>query len=187
MRILLIALALCAPAFAEEAVPFNASQLPGPYWFRVYSTAPYLEIWSAEISVKDFDKDEAKIVAAVEKNGGALTAPLSAFIASRTEHSQQIVFSVPGKKTKAVIKALRKVGEMADPSITPQGSRIPLAEVRAKIDTLMKEKTQHAAELAKVPAAAAAEEEILEHLLLVEEVGKRPDVDVRLNLLVKQK
>jgi len=46
---------------------------------------------------------------------------------------------------------------------------------------------EHAAELAKVPAAAAAEEEILEHLLMVEEVGARVVTEARFNLTVRQK
>jgi hypothetical protein len=188
MKILMIALALCSSAFADTAVPFGGYAAPGqPYWFRTYPTAPYREIWSAEILVKDLDASLPMITAAVQKGGGALTQPLERFISSRTDKTQQVTFSVPGKKAKALVKALRKLGDISEPAVSPQGAPIPIDEVHAKIAKILKEKTEHAAELAKVPAAAAAEEEILEHLMLVEDVAKRADTDVRLNLLVKQK
>ena len=85
------------------------------------------------------------------------------------------------------LKSLRALGEMADPAVRPMGVPIPIDEVRAKIAVMMKEKTDRAAELARVPAAAAAEEEILEHLLMVEELTQRSVVEVRFNLLVRQK
>jgi hypothetical protein len=52
---------------------------------------------------------------------------------------------------------------------------------------MMKEKSEHGTDLARVPAAAAAEEEILEHLLMVEELASRVVVEVRFNLTVRLK
>jgi hypothetical protein len=51
----------------------------------------------------------------------------------------------------------------------------------------LKEKSEHGVDLARVPAAAAAEEEILEHLLMVEEVAQRAETEIRFNLLLRQK
>jgi hypothetical protein len=188
MNISILVAALCAPISAAPAPSFDvAPQHAEPYWFKTYSTAPYKEIWTAELVVKNLEQGLPKIVAAIEKDGGALTQALAISASSKTEHSQQIVCSVPGKKAKALVESLRKLGELAVPVVRPQGAPIPIGEVRAKIALMMKEKSEHAAELTKVPAAAAAEEEILEHLLLVEEVAERTDAEIRVNLLVRQK
>ena len=169
-----------------------APQLQGahsgePYWFKTYSTAPYSEIWTGELALKNFARDLPEVVKAIEANGGALTQPLADFVSSRKDQLQQMSFSLPRKNKKALLKALRKLGVMEDPAVRPMGVPIPIDEVRAKIATIMKEKTDRSAELSRVPAAAAAEEEILEHLLMVEEVSSRVVVEARVNLLVRQK
>lgn len=170
------------------ALPAGAAAVAGePYWFKTYSTAPYKEFWTGELVVKDLAKDLPKALAAVEKEGGALTQPLSTFASSKADHVQQLSFTLPGKGAKKLLNDLRRLGTLDQPAVRAAGAPIPLAEVEAKIDVIMKEKTGHAAELAKVPAAAAAQEEILEHLLLVEEVAKRADSEVRFNLQVSQR
>jgi hypothetical protein len=179
------------PAVNEPA-PAPAPQLQGahtggPYWFKSYSTAPYKEIWSGELAVKDFAGDLPKVVKAIEANGGKLTEPLKDFVSSRKDQSQQLSFSLPRDNAKALLKSLRQFGEMADPRVGTQGVPIPLEEVRAKIAVMMKEKSEHGTDLARVPAAAAAEEEILEHLLMVEELASRVVVEVRFNLTVRLK
>jgi hypothetical protein len=188
MKTILLIAALCSPLSAATVPSFDVAPRNGePYWFKSYSTAPYKEIWSAELTVKNLDAGLPKIVEAIQKNGGVLDQPPSNSASSVTEHTQQLILSVPGKKSKGLVKALRKLGTMFDPTIRPQGAPIPIDEIRSKISVLMKEKSEHAADLAKVPAAAAAEEEILEHLLLVSEVAERTDTQIRVNLLVKQK
>ena len=175
---------------SKKAAP--SPQLQGahngaPYWFKTYSTAPYKEIWTGALALKDFERDLPKVVRAIEANGGALTQPLANFVSSAKDHTQQIVFSVPRDHAQALIKSLRALGDMPDPAMSRTGESIPLDEVRAKISVMMKEKSDHAADLARVPAAAAAEEEILEHLLMVEELAERVVVEVRFNLSVRQK
>lgn len=172
--------------------PRPAPQLEGahtgnPYWFKIYSTAPYLEMWTGALALKNFLKDVPSVVKAVEANGGALTQPLGDFVSNAKEQTQQLTFSLPKDRAPALLKALRKLGDMPDPLVRTTGAPIPLEEVRGKIAVMMKEKTDHAAELAKVPAASAAEEEILEHLLMVEEVGAHASNEVRFNLAVSQK
>jgi hypothetical protein len=172
-----------APPAAQAPVP-----APGqPYWFKTYSTAPYSEIWTGDLALKDFSRDLLKAVDAVQKNGGTLTQELKNFVSSTKDPSQQLTFTLPKKNAPALLKALRKLGDMKDPAVRAMGVPIPLDEVRAKIAVMMKEKSERGAELARVPAAAAAEEEILEHLLMVEELAARVDVEVRFNLLVRQK
>ena len=157
-----------------------------PYWFKTYSTAPYKEIWTGDLALKHFS-DLPKVAKAITANGGALTQPLGNFVSSAKDQTQQLTFSVPLKSTKALLKALRKLGDMPDPAVRAMGAPIPIEEVRAKIAVMMKEKSERGADLAKVPAAAAAEEEILEHLLMVEELADRVVVEARFNLTVRQK
>lgn len=177
-----------APAPAEAPAPQLAGARAGaPYWFKTYSTSPYREIWTGDLALKDYAGGLPKVVAAVEANGGSLTQPLANFVSSRKDQSQQLSFSVPRKNAKALLAALRALGDMPEPGVRKVGVPIPLDEVRAKIAVMMKEKSEHGAELARVPAAAAAEEEILEHLLMVEELATRAVVEVRFNLLVRRK
>lgn len=175
-------------AASAPAAPVPGVPRPGePYWFKTYSTAPYKESWTGELLVKDFARDLTAAVEKIQKGGGTLTQPLGNFVSSRSDASQQLSFSIPRQDAKVLLKSLRKLGELADPAIHPLGVPIPLEEVQAKIKVMMKEKTDRAAALAQVPAAAAAEEEILEHLLLVEDVAKRTETEVLFNLLVRRK
>ena len=181
-----------APATASMPAPAPAPQLSGvhsgqPYWFRIYSTSPHKEVWTGELALKDFAKGLPKSLAAIEANGGALTQPLANFVSSKKDQTQQISFSLPRKNGKALLKSFRALGDIAEPAVRPLGAPIPLEEVKAKIAVMMKEKTDHGADLARVPAAAAAEEEILEHLLMVEEVAQRAETSVRFNLTLRQR
>ncbi len=200
MRALAVVVLLAASASAapqlepavNEPAPAPAPQLQGahtgsPYWFKSYSTAPYREIWTGDLALKNFGRDLPKVVKAIEANGGVLTQTLKDFVSSRKDQSQQLSFSLPRDNAKALLKSLRKLGDIPDPRVGAQGVPIPLDEVRAKIAVMMKEKSERGADLARVPAAAAAEEEILEHLLMVEEVASRVGVEVRFNLTVRQK
>ena len=193
---LLSAAASAAPKLAPASQSTQAAASPrrltgehtgDPYWFKTYSTAPYKEIWTGDLALKNFDHDLPNVVREIEGNGGVLTQPLKNFVSNPKERTQQITFSLPRDHAKALIKSLRALGDMPDPSVSPMGVPIPVDEVRAKIAVLMKEKTDRAADLARVPAAAAAEEEILEHLLMVEELASRVVVEVRFNLSVRQK
>ena len=176
----------------RHEAPAPAPQLLGahsgnPYWFKTYSTAPYQEIWSGTLALKNFTRDVPEVVKAIGAGGGTLTQPLGNFVANAKDKTQQLSFSLPKDRAPNLLKSLRKFGDVPEPLVRVTGTPIPLEEVRAKIAVMMKEKTDHTSELAKVPAAAGAEEEILEHLLMVEEVGARTAVEVRVNLTVSQK
>jgi hypothetical protein len=171
-----------APAPAPQLVGAHTGN---PYWFKTYSTAPYGEIWTGNLAIKDYAGRLPKALEAIKADGGVLDQPLGTFVSS--PNSIQLSFSLPRKNVPALLKALRKLGDMPEPAKRVTGEPIPIKEVREKIDAMMKEKTDHAADLARVPAAAAAEEEILEHLLLVDEVAKRVDSEARFNLSVRQK
>lgn len=180
-------LVLASAAAAAPAPAFAPPRSGEPYWFKTYSTAPYKELWSAELAVADYARDLPKALTAVEKAGGKLTQPLGNFASSKKDEVQQLSFTLPRRNSDALVKSLRKLGAMGDPLVRAAGAPIPLAEVKKKIDLLMKEKAERAAELAKTPATAAAAEEILEHLLLVEEVARREDAEILFDLQVRRK
>lgn len=161
-----------------------AAPHPRPYWTKTYSLAPYHETWSGDLAVKSLPSAMPKVVAAIEKSGGRLTQPLALFAASSTE--QQLSLTIPRKKSKELLAALRKLGKAADPAVRPRGEPIPLDEVREKLAILMKEKTEKWGALAQTPAAAEAVDEMLEHLANVEAVASSTDGEVLWNLTVKE-
>lgn len=177
----MLELATCLLAVAAAAAPAPRA---GPYWLKIYSTAPYHETWSGDLAVKNLDAAVPKVSAAVEKNGGRLTQPLALFARSTTE--QQLSLTIPRKKAKALLAALRKLGAAAEPAVRPNGEMIPLEEVREKLAILTKEKNEKWGALAQTPAAAAAVDEMIEHLTNVEAVARSTDGEVLWNLTVKE-
>ncbi len=166
-------LAASAPAVAARPAPSAGAPRSGPpYWFKTYSTAPYKEFWSGTLTVKDFARALPAVEAAVKTEDGTFTAPLGDFAGSGRDRVQQLSFTLPLDRARALLARLRRLGDLPPPGVRASGAPIPLQEVREKIARIMKEKEEHAADLARVPAAAEAQEEILEHLLLVEAVAQ---------------
>ena len=184
----LASLLLAVTAATFVAAPSAAAAAPSPqarpYWLKTYAQSPYRETWSGELSVKTLAAAMPKVVAAVEKGGGRLTQPLTLFAGSATE--QQLSLSVPRKKAKALLKALRKLGKAADPAVRPHAPPVPLDEVREKLAVLKKEKEEKWGALAQTPAAAAAVDEMIEHLTAVEAVARSMEPEVLWNLTVKE-
>lgn len=146
--------------------------------------SPYHETWSGALEVKNLEASLPKIAAAVEKAGGRLTQPLKHFAGSPTE--QQLSLTIPRKKSKALLVALRKLGKAEEPAVRPNGELIPLEEVREKLAVLRKEKEEKWGALAQTPAAAEAVDEMIEHLAGVEAVASSTDGEVLWNLTVKE-
>jgi len=185
----LVVLALRAAA-APAARPPAPTGLPAPkapYWLKPYSTAPLRESWSAVLTVKNLDADLPKVLKAISSEGGALTQDLKSFVSSKADHTQQLILTVPPARTAALLKSWRHIGDLPTPATNPTGERIPADEVRAKIDRLMKERVERAADLQKLPVALEIEDELLERLLMVEEVAKNRSGAVRIDLLVRQR
>jgi hypothetical protein len=196
---------LASPAFGAHAAPAAAAQAPttvalstpaatapgsfmpagAPYWLKTYSTAPYQEYWTGVLTVKDLAKDLPRVLKAAEKEKSPLAQDLKSFASSARQ--QQLVFLVPGERGKALFKRLRKLGDLPEPDMRTLGPKLPLDEIRAKIDRLMKERAEHDAELKHLPVALEIEEEVLERLVLVEEIAKQTRGPVRFNLLVQQR
>jgi hypothetical protein len=185
----LLLLATLAAAQAPVAPVAAPSQdfLPArrePNWLKPYPVTPFREFWTGSLEVKSLDKAVAELVKAAEKAGASLTQPLNAYISS--EKTKQLSLSVPQKKAPELLKALRKIGTMADPNMTPGLPRPDEKELRAKIDRLIKERVERKSALAQVPATAEASEEILEQLLNAEALLKRTQDSVLLNLTVRE-
>jgi hypothetical protein len=175
------AAASAPPSAAPSAAPRQAPQ----YWFKTYSTAPYKQFWTIELAVKDFRRDLPKVAAQVKEEGGVLSAPMEDFAGSDKGGVQQMSFSLSLRRAKGLLRRLRRIGDAPDPRVRAAGAPIPLNEVEAKIETIQKERREHARALAEAPAAAAAQEEILEHLLLVRDVARRAETQVLVNLTVR--
>jgi len=155
-----------------------------PQWLKMYSTIPYRETWTGELAVKKLDAALPKIVAAIEKDGGRLTQPLANFIGSSTE--QQLSLIVPLSRSKALLKALRKLGKTAEPAVRPHAPRVPVEEVRGKLTTLTQEKREKWGALAQTPAAAALVDEMIEHLANAEAAARPMNEEVLWNMTVKE-
>ena len=181
-----------APAASTVALSTPAATAPGsvvtagaPYWLKAYSTEPYQEYWTGALTVKDLAADLPRVLKAAEKEKSPLAQDLKTFASSRKQ--QQLVFLVPSARGKSLLKRLRKLGDLPEPDMRTLGSKLPLDEIRAKIDRLMKERTERNAELQRLPVALEIEEEVLERLVLVEEVAKQEGGSVHFNLLVQQR
>lgn len=188
---------LLLAALAAAQTPAGASSAPGkaapsdflparkePNWLKAYPVTPFREFWSGELQTKTLDKTVKAIVDASEKAGASLTQPLNAYISS--EKSKQLSLSIPQKKAPDLLKTLRKLGAMSDPTVQPGLPRPNAEELRGKIDRLIKERVEKKAALAQVPAAAEASDEILEQLLNAEALLKRTPDAVLLNLTVRE-
>lgn len=175
---------MIAALLLAAALPASAADHPKPYWMKTYSLMPYQETWSGELEVKKLDESLPKVVAAVEKNGGKLTLPLANFVGSVSE--KQLSLSVPKKKAKTLLAALRKLGKSAEPAVRPGASALPLAEVRYKLGHLTKEKAENPVALASVPAVAEAVDELIEHLANVEAVARDTDGAILWNITVRE-
>ncbi|MDP3542492.1 MAG: hypothetical protein Q8T11_08500 [Elusimicrobiota bacterium] len=184
----LATLLLAVTAATFVAAPSAAAAAPAPhakpYWLKTYSQTPYRETWRGELTVKKLDEALPKVVAAVEGGGGRLVQPLENFVRSASE--QQLSLVVPLKNSKALLKALRKLGQSADPSVRPYAPPVPLDEVREKLSALKKEKEEKWGALAQTPVAAAAVDELIEHLTAVEAAARSVEPEVLWNLTVKE-
>jgi hypothetical protein len=170
----------------------NAAAQGGPrptfmnaYWLKEYSLSPYREYWTVEAELKNYDRDLPAAIEAVSKNGGRFTQPVESFASSRESKTQQLSLAISREGAKKLLKVLRKLGTAPDPRVRMEMNQIPAKEVKEKSDRLIKEKTEHAAELARLPAAASLLEETLERLMFYEELAKKTDSEVLFNLTVR--
>lgn len=177
--LLYTAWAFSSAAAAQTALPTQSA----PQWLKLYHMSPIREIWSSDVKVKSLAKDFQKVLDAIQKNGGKLTQPLETFGASQT--SRQVSFSISKAGAKKALKAIKKTGRTGEPRVNLPPEVVDLEEVRAKIATLTKERTERAAEFEKLPATAELVEELLARLARVEG-AQRTESEVLWNVSVSE-
>lgn len=155
-----------------------------PYWLKTYPLAPYRETWRGTLSVKKLDAALPKVIAAIEAGGGRLTQPAAIFVGSSTE--KQLSWTVPQKKARALLAALRKIGGAEEPVVSSNAGTVPLEEIREKLALLTKEKNEKWGALAQTPAAAEAVDEMIEHLTQVEALARSADGEALWNFTIRE-
>lgn len=168
------------------AAPASAPGGTAVEWLRVYSTAPYTEVWSMRLEVKSIEKDLPKIVEALEKSGAKSSVPLANSAYSSSGGALQLSYRSTVAQAEAAAKKLKKTGKLDEPTVR-KGDRIPLAEIKEKIAQLSLDKEQHGAELAKMPAVRALTETVLAHLVTAKQAAEADQGTAILNLTVVEK
>lgn len=182
MRTALLLLLASAASAAPAAVPGGTAV----EWLRVYSTAPYQEVWSMRLEVRSMEKDLQKVIDALEKSGAKSSVPLENSAYSKTTGTLQLSYRATVAQAQAVVKTLRKTGKL-DAPIVRGGDKIPLDEIKTKISQLGRDKDAHAAELAKMPAVHALVETVLAHLVTAKQAAEADQGLAVLNLTVVEK
>ena len=184
---LLAAAALAAPARKAAAVsppPISEATVD---WLRVYPLAVYREFWTGTMEVRDMQKDLPRVIEALEKRGGTTETPLANSAGSATGGTQQLSYRLKAKDAQAAVKALGKIGKLPPPAVRPSGEKLPLPEIKSKLAALSKDKQEHAADLARMPAVSGLVDAAIGHLAAAEAVGERGEGEVVLNLTVQQR
>lgn len=189
----LAAALLAGCAFAAPARKAAATVAPAAIsdaavdWLRVYPLAEYREFWTTTTEVKSLQKDLPRVMAAVEKHGGALVTPLANSAASPTAGTQQLTYRLTVKDAPSALKALKKIGLTTPPQVRPSGEKLPASEIKSKLEALAKDKREHAAELARMPAVSGLVDAAMGHLAAADAVAERAGGEVVLDLTVQER
>lgn len=180
---LLLVLTAASLGAAETKAPPPADK--PPVWLKTYTLSPYKQIWSTQVTVRKLDKDFPKLVDAVKKNGGKPTQALENFAAS--PKTRQVSFEISKAGAAKALKMIKKIGKAGEPRIGLPPETVPIDEVRGKLAVLTKAQTDHAAELAMMPAVAEATQELIERLRVVEAAQSRTESEVLWNITVEER
>lgn len=202
MRMIVLILALAAgPLRAAEPNSKDKSPFPGAAeadskdlvspapvdWTRLYSLAPYREVWTLTVDVKQYEKGLPQVLKAFEDAKVKLTMPLSEFPHGAEAKSQQLSYKLTEKIGRGLVKKLQKIGTVAGPKITHTGEPVNLDEVSDKLAKLTADKSAHSTELAQMPSVSAMVDEMIQHLSAVKQVRESVDTEVLLNMTVREK
>lgn len=176
-------LLLSALAAAQTKTPPPAEK--PAVWLKSYTLSPYKQIWSTQVTVRSIDKAFPKLVDAVKKNGGKPTQALENFASS--PKTRQVSFEISKPGAAKALKAIKKIGKTGEPRIGLPPETVPIEEVRGKLALLTKAQTDHAAELAMMPAVAEATQELIERLRVVEAAQSRTESEVLWNITVEER
>jgi hypothetical protein len=202
MRIAALILALIAgPLRAADPGSKDKSPFPGSVeddskdlvspapvdWTRLYSLAPYREVWTLTVDVKQYDKGLPDVLKIFDDANVKLTIPLTEFPHGAEAKSQQLSYKLTEKIGRGLLKKLQKIGAVTGPKITHAGEPVNLAEVSDKLAKLTADKSAHSTELAQMPSVSAMVDEMIQHLSAVKQVRESVDTEVLLNMTVREK
>lgn len=183
---MIAALAVAAALGAQAAATSPAAPpRENPRWLKVYSLQPKRDTWTAEVKLKKLDGTAEKVAALVEKSGGRLTQPLASFASSPKE--RQLVAVVPAKNSDALLKALKKLGDVDAPVVRPLSPAIQAAEAKEKLALLLKERSEQTAAYGSAPLAAEVVDELIAHLSSVVAADKEAVPEVLWNVTLREK
>src|SRR3989338_944303 len=191
--LLVFTLSSVSPSWAQDKKPLAERVRPNvdligaerPYWLKIYYPIPHSEEWTLNLKVRNLKKGLPRILKIFENSGVTLTVPLQNSAAGAK--SQQLTYKLSDKAGRESLRGLGKIASFEAPRVRLAAESTPLAEIKAKIDKLLPERAAHAKELAGMPAISGLADEMLEHLLLVEAMAKKKEIQVLLNITVEEK
>ena len=161
---------------------------PAPVdWTRIYSLAPYREVWTLTVDVKDYAKGLPRVLKIFSDAGIKPTLPLEQFPHGADLKSQELSYRLTAKSGAGVLKKLQKAGAVGGPKVTHTGEPINLREVDDKLAKLSADRNAHQTELAQMPSISALVDEMIQHLSAVKMVRESVDTEVLLNMTVREK
>jgi hypothetical protein len=151
-------------------------------WLKVYPLPVYRESWKLEGSVRSLAADLPRVREAFSQVGAALAGE-----EDPSGRSRRLSYRCPKESAVKALAALRRIGKFQPPAVRQLVEPVSRAEVLGKIRALEADKAGHGAPLAKMPAVSALVEELLGHLRGVETALSKPEVEVTVQLSVKEK
>jgi hypothetical protein len=152
-------------------------------WLKVYPLPIYRERWHLEGTVQSLEQDMPKLRQAFAKVGASL---VEIDEGSAKSKARRMAYRCPKEAAKLALQELRGIGAFGEPRVQPILEPVTLPEVQGKIAALQADKNGHAAELSRMPAVSALVEELLGHLRSVEAALRKPQVEVLIELTVKE-
>jgi hypothetical protein len=170
---------------ASLALVLAAAQAGAAHWMKTHALAPYGESWNSELVVADLAAAQPPGGKGGGKAGGKLVQPLALMAAG--EGVQQVSLVVDPKRTKALTKALRKLGALTEPRVHRSQLAAEALDVKEKLAALLKERSEQEAAYKKIPATAQAVDEIIAHLTDAQAAATAGRSAVLWNLTVRRR
>ncbi|MDD5627745.1 MAG: hypothetical protein PHU21_01680 [Elusimicrobia bacterium] len=155
---------------------------PPVQWLKVYSLPIYRESWRLEGLVKSLDQDLPKVREVFQKVGAARAGAEEA-----SGRLRRLTYRCPKESAKRALAELKKAGSFGEPSVREIVEPVSRAEVQGRTKALEADKAGHAEELSRMPAVSALLDEMLGHLRGVESALAKPEVEVTLHLVIKER
>lgn len=187
--LLLLLLAPSCVRAAETAQPGPAAwaqAVPGGFWMRRYPERRYGALWHLELTTKDFLKAKSRVEKVLAKRRGVSTVPAASQVGSDKVLYMQWSYVFSRRDAEKAAADLKEAG-------TPrrEGRQENLrgeadAEIASKLERLKAERAAAGTLFERLPATAAAVEEIREHLERVLKALDDSEDRVLLNLSLEQ-